>query len=65
MSTHMHSALHHRLTLPSWIVAAFLVAAFALAALAIFNGSSATSSAAPSAAEMPTSCVDNTVVGHC
>jgi hypothetical protein len=71
MSSSIHTALHHRLTLPSWVVAALVAAVVAIAALAIAAGSGdstslSTAKAAPAPyQQLPTSCIDNTVVGHC
>ena len=70
MSTHISTALHHRLTLPSWVVAAIVAAVVALGAIAVFSGSDEASlapakAATPSLSEQPTSCINSELVGHC
>ena len=70
MSSSIHTALHHRLTVPSWVVASLLAALLAAGAIALLAGSG-DSSAVPAAkadapyVQMPTSCIDSRVVGHC
>jgi hypothetical protein len=72
MSSSIHTALHHRITLPSWLLAAMLAVVVAIGAVALAADSGSTSSglspasaaSAPSI-DQPTSCVDSTVVGHC
>jgi hypothetical protein len=72
MSSSIHAALRHRTTLPSWLVATMLAVVIAIAAVALFadaGGSSpgvtpAKASTAP-APTLPTTCIDNRVVGHC
>jgi hypothetical protein len=66
----MHTALHHRIAVPSWVVASMLAIVVAIGAIALFAGSDSSSTIAPAKAaaptqEMPTSCVDAAVVGHC
>jgi hypothetical protein len=68
MSTHISTALHHRLTLPSWVIAAIVAAVLAVGAIAVFSGSDAATSspvAAPSVSDLPTTCINSEVVGHC
>ena len=93
MSSSIHTALHHRVTVPSWIVAALLALVIAIGALAVVVGSDDNTTrssaaaavpalvqargtdvsapdqqapiAAPAGQDMPTTCVDSRVVGHC
>ena len=67
MSTHISTALHHRVTLPSWVVAAIVAAVLAVGALAVFSGTddASTAAATPSVSDLPTTCVNSEVVGHC
>jgi hypothetical protein len=69
MSSSIHTALHHRSTIPSWVVAVLVAAVVAIGVVAIFAGSDNSTltpaKAASPAPTMPTSCVDSTVVGHC
>ena len=68
MSTHISTALHHRVTLPSWVVAAIVVAVLAIGAIALLAGShdaSSVSAAPPSVSDLPTTCINSEVVGHC
>ena len=71
MSSSIHTAFHHRLTVPSWVVAALVAALFAVGAVSLFAGSGGTSTVPAAKAssapyvQMPTSCVDSRVVGHC
>ena len=71
MSSSIHSAMHHRLSVPSWILAAVLALVLATGAIAIVSASGDNASVTPAHAsasslpEMPTSCVDARIVGHC
>ena len=68
MSTHISTALHHRVTLPSWVVAAIVAAVLAVAAIAVLAGSndaSSVSAAPASVSDLPTTCGNSEVVGHC
>jgi hypothetical protein len=53
MSSSIHTALHHRVTVPSWIVAALLALVFAIGALAVVAGSDDGPAVAPAQAAAP------------
>ena len=66
MSTHIHTALQHRVSLPAWLIASFAAVVLALAVIAIADaGGGAAPASASSGITQPTSCVDSAVVGHC
>ena len=53
MSSSIHTALHHRVSIPSWFVGALLALVVAIGAIAIAAGSQDSSPVAPAPAATP------------
>ena len=69
MSTRIHSAMLYRLAVPAWLLAAVIAAAIAASLFAVLDTAGdpvpVRSAASPAYQQLPTTCIDNTVVGHC
>jgi hypothetical protein len=67
MTARIQSAVLHRIAVPAWLLAAVLAAAVAASLFAALDtgGDPAPVSAGSHYRQLPTSCIDSRVVGHC
>jgi hypothetical protein len=67
MTARIHSAVVHRVAVPTWLLATVIAVAIAASLFAVLDtaGDPLPARAGSDYQPQPTSCVDSTVVGHC
>jgi hypothetical protein len=62
MTSHLHSAVVHRIAVPAWLLTVVIVAAIAASLVAALDRPA---TPAPVHDLGPSTCIDATLVGHC
>lgn len=64
MTARVSSAVVHRVAVPAWLLTVVIAAAIAASAVAVL-GAAGNPSPVRSYQQLPTTCIDSSVVGHC
>lgn len=69
MTARIHSAVLHRVAVPAWLLTAVIAAAIAASLFAVLDTAGdpapARAGSSPAYQQLPTTCIDSSVVGHC